>query len=75
MSERYSLSRVLAEDELPDDATEALEEANRVDRRPLPGGRAAGSEERAGTEEKPSTERVARRRPAFELPPYETRER
>jgi hypothetical protein len=74
MSERYGLSRALAEDELPDDATEALEEAGRVDRKPLPGGRAAGSEERAGTEDRPDSEPVAKRRPAFELPPFETPE-
>jgi hypothetical protein len=72
MSEQYSLSRELAEDELPGDANEALEEARPVHRKPLASGkRASGSEEKPGTEERPSAEPAPAARPQFKTPPFE----
>ena len=71
MTNGYGLRRDLAQSELPGDATEALEEARRVARTPLPGGRAGGSEQRAGTEPRPLTPPTATKRPEFNLPPFE----
>jgi len=72
MSEQYGLSRELAQDELPDDAHETLEEARTVPRKPLASGkRASGSEEKAGTEERPSADPARDTRPEFKPPPFE----
>jgi hypothetical protein len=72
MSEQYSLSRELDEDELPDDADESLKEAQTVNRKPLASGqRASGSEEKPGTEERPRPEPAPDTRPEFKAPPFE----
>ena len=72
MSEQYSLSRELAQDELPVDADETLEEARTVPRKPLAAGqRASGSEEKAGTEGRPGTQPTPGKRPEFKAPPFE----
>lgn len=71
MSEQY-LSRELAEDELPNEANETLEEARTVHRKPLASGkRARGSEEKPGTEERPSAKPSPGTRPDFKPPPFE----
>jgi len=72
MSDQYGLSRDLSQDELPHDAHEALEEARTVDRKPLASGkRASGTEEKAGTEERPSSDPARDTRPEFKPPPFD----
>jgi hypothetical protein len=72
MSEQYGLSRELAQDELPTDANETLEEARPVHRKSLASGRrASGSEEKPGTEERPSAEPAPDTRPEFKTPPFD----
>jgi hypothetical protein len=66
-----NLSRPLAQNELPSEATEALEQARTVARKPLPPGRATGMERKAGTAGRPATAPTAKKRPEFKLPPFE----
>lgn len=53
MSDQERLSRELRDEELPEQATEELEEARAVPRRPPLAGRAGGSEERPGIDRTP----------------------
>jgi hypothetical protein len=71
MPDRNRLSRELSEDELPDDVSEALEEARAIHRRRPDGERrAGGSEEKTGTEEEEERALKARqiKPPPVELP-------
>jgi hypothetical protein len=72
MSEQYGLSRELAENEVPPEANERLEQARPVDRRGrASGGRASATEEKPGTAERPSEPPVRDARPDLKPPPFE----
>jgi hypothetical protein len=74
MAERHDLSRELAEDEVPGEANEDLEEARAVHRRPrVSGRRSGGSEEKAGIEERAGETPAMEARPEIKPPPLEPR--
>jgi len=71
MPNEERLSRDLRDEELPEEASEELEEAPTVHRaRPLTG-RAGGSEERSGTETTSPETPVVEERPPIKPPPLE----
>jgi hypothetical protein len=66
----YRLSRELSEEEVPDHRDEDFEEARTSHRRPLRlGGLAGGSEEKPGTEPRPTTPPALEERPPAGPPP------
>jgi hypothetical protein len=72
MPEQDRLSRELSQDELPAEAKETLEEARPVSRKPLGARRrASGSEEKPGTQGRPSDEPAPDARPGFKTPPFD----
>jgi hypothetical protein len=74
MAEQSSLSRELAENELPEHATESLEEAQPGHRRHVvPGQPAGGSEEKSGAEGRPSKVPTPESRPTLKPPPLQPR--
>jgi hypothetical protein len=76
MPERESLSRDLADDEIPEDVDETLEEARTTHRKPPTSRlRSGGSEEKEGTEEKPRTVPTPESRTAIKPPPLKPRQK
>jgi hypothetical protein len=69
MPDRERLSRELRDEELPEQATEELEEARTVRRRPPLAGRAGGSEERPGVDRTPREMPREEERLPIEPPP------
>jgi hypothetical protein len=66
------LSRELADDEVPTEATEQLEEARTLHRRSRTSGRSAGgSEEKAGKVERGREPPTLKDRPALKPPPFQ----
>jgi hypothetical protein len=72
MTEEHNLSRELADDELPPEPSETLEEARPVHRKPLASGlRASATEEKPGTQDRPREGPARDRRPDLKPPPFE----